>query len=99
MGCRTDPIFHFDSHCPFIYEDFTDSKFDDVDEMILNCYNAVSMNLGAEASLFRQVPSTRTLTHADMLIPTIRSNYIASTSKVDYDIMHRRFGHPLKEVL
>ena len=32
-------------------------------------------------------------------IPTIRSNYIASMSKVDYDIMHWRFGHPLKEVL
>ena len=32
-------------------------------------------------------------------ILTIRSNYIASVSKVDYDIMHRRFGHPLKEVL
>jgi len=29
----------------------------------------------------------------------IRSNYIASVSKVDYDIMHRRFGHPSKEVL
>jgi len=29
----------------------------------------------------------------------IRSNYIASMSKVDYDIMHWRFGHPLKEVL
>jgi len=29
----------------------------------------------------------------------IRSNYIASMSKVDYDIMHRRFGHPSKEVL
>ena len=32
-------------------------------------------------------------------IPTIRSNYIASVSKVDYDIMHQRFGHPSKEVL
>ena len=32
-------------------------------------------------------------------IPTIRSNYIDSVSKVDYDIMHQRFGHPLKEVL
>jgi len=32
-------------------------------------------------------------------IPIIRSNYIASVSKVNYDIMHRRFGHPLKEVL
>ena len=32
-------------------------------------------------------------------IPTIRSNFIASVSKVDYDIMHRRFGHPSKDVL
>jgi len=32
-------------------------------------------------------------------IPIIRSNYIASVSKVDYNIMHRRFGHPSKEVL
>ena len=32
-------------------------------------------------------------------IPTIRSNYIASMSKVNYDIMHQRFGHPSKEVL
>ena len=32
-------------------------------------------------------------------IPTIRSNYITSVSKVDYDIMHWRFGHPSKEVL
>jgi len=32
-------------------------------------------------------------------IPIIRSNYIASMSKVDYNIMHQRFGHPSKEVL
>jgi len=32
-------------------------------------------------------------------IPIIRSNYIPSVSKVDYDIMHQRFGHPSKEVL
>ena len=32
-------------------------------------------------------------------IPTIRSNYIAFMSKVDYDILHQRFGHPSKEVL
>ena len=32
-------------------------------------------------------------------IPTIRSNYIASVSKVNYDIMHWGFGHPLKEIL
>ena len=32
-------------------------------------------------------------------IPTIRSNHITSMSKVDYDIMHQRFGHPSKDVL
>ncbi|KIM68764.1 hypothetical protein SCLCIDRAFT_51297, partial [Scleroderma citrinum Foug A] len=42
---------------PFVYEDFADSEFDDIDEMVLDCYNAVLMNLGVEASLFRQVPS------------------------------------------
>ncbi|KIM62268.1 hypothetical protein SCLCIDRAFT_25201 [Scleroderma citrinum Foug A] len=53
---------------PFIYEDFTDRKFNDVNEMDLNHYNAVSMNLGVEASLFRQVPPTCTLlTHTDTL--------------------------------
>ena len=52
---------------PFIYEDFADSKFDEIDEMVLDCYNVVSMDLGAEASLFRQVPSARALTHTDTL--------------------------------
>ena len=52
---------------PFIYEDFADSEFDEIDEMVLDRYNAVSMNLGVEASLFRQVPSARTLTHTDTL--------------------------------
>ena len=32
-------------------------------------------------------------------IPTIRSNFITSVSKVNYDIMHWRFGHPSKDVL
>ena len=32
-------------------------------------------------------------------ILTIRSNFITSMSKVDYDIMHQRFGHPSKDVL
>ena len=56
-----------EEECPFVYEDFADSKFNNVNEMILNCYNVVSMNLGVEASLFRQVPSACTLTHTDML--------------------------------
>ena len=52
---------------PFIYEDFADSKFNDINEMVLDCYNVVLMNLGVEASLFRQVPSACTLTHTDTL--------------------------------
>ena len=57
-----------EEECPFIYEDFTDRKFNDVNEMVLDHYNAVSMNLGVEASLFRQVPPTHTLlTHTDTL--------------------------------
>ena len=66
---------------PFIYEDFTDSKFDKINEMVLDCYNAVSMNLGAEASLFRQVPSACALTRTDMLPLHVRYTpalYIAS---------------------
>ena len=39
------------------------------------------------------------VTYGIRSIPTIRSNYIASVSKVNYNIMHRRFGHPLKAVL
>ena len=66
---------------PFVYEDFADSEFDEIDEMVLNHYNAVSMNLGVEASLFRQVPPARALTHADMLPLHVRYTpalYIAS---------------------
>ena len=32
-------------------------------------------------------------------IPTIGSNFIASVNKVDHNIMHWRFGHPLKDIL
>ena len=63
---------------PFVYEDFADSEFD---EMVLNRYNAVLMNLGAEASLFRQVPSAHVLTHTDTLPLHVRYTpalYIAS---------------------
>ncbi|KIM57986.1 hypothetical protein SCLCIDRAFT_28382, partial [Scleroderma citrinum Foug A] len=66
---------------PFIYEDFTDSEFDKIDEMVLDHYNAVSMNLGVEASLFRQVPPARALTHTDTLPLHVRYTpalYIAS---------------------
>ncbi|KIM50446.1 hypothetical protein SCLCIDRAFT_47492, partial [Scleroderma citrinum Foug A] len=51
---------------PFVYEDFTDSEFDEIDEM---------------ASLFRQVPPARVLTHTDMLPLHVRYTpalYIAS---------------------
>ena len=66
---------------PFVYENFADSEFDKIDEMVLDCYNAVSMNLGVEASLFRQVPSARVLTHTDTLPLHVRYTpalYIAS---------------------
>ena len=66
---------------PFIYKDFTDSEFNDIDEMVLDCYNVVSMNLGVEASLFRQVPSACVLTHTDTLPLHVRympALYIAS---------------------
>ena len=57
-----------DEDRPFVYKDFADSELDDIDKMVLDHYNAVSMNLGMEASLFRQVPSTHALlTHTDML--------------------------------
>ena len=82
MDVKEDTVSLGDEEdCPFIYEDFADSKFDDVDKMVLDRYNAVSMNLGAEASLFRQVPSTHTLTHADTLPLHVRYTpalYIAS---------------------
>ena len=66
---------------PFIYEDFADSEFNDIDEMVLDRYNVVSMNLGVEASLLRQVPSTCALTHTDVLPLHVRYTpalYIAS---------------------
>ena len=73
-----------DEEQPFVYEDFTDSKFDEVDVMVLDCYNVVSMNLGVEASLFRQVPSARALlTDTDTLPLHVRYTpalYIASST-------------------
>ena len=57
-----------DDEEPYVYENFIDDEFDEINEMVLDCYNAVLMNLGTEASLFRQVPSTcALLTHTDML--------------------------------
>ena len=60
----------------------------------LQLYNSItSLWFGPDPEDLRRV------TYGIKSIPTIRSNYIASMSKVDYDIMHWRFGHPLKAVL
>ena len=68
MDDEEDTVSLGDKEQPFIYEDFANSEFNEIDEMVLDHYNAVSMNLGLEASLFRQVPSTHPLlTDTDML--------------------------------
>ena len=60
----------------------------------LQLYNSItSLWFGPDPEDLRRV------TYGIRSIPTIRSNYIASVSKVDYDIMHRRFRHPSKAVL
>ena len=53
MDVKEDTISLGDDEEPFIYENFINDKFDEIDEMVLDRYNAVSMNLGMEASLFR----------------------------------------------
>src|SRR5207245_1532248 len=62
---------------------FADSDFDDIDAMVLDRYNTASMDLGAEARLFRQVPSARALmTDTDTLPLHVRYTpalYIASS--------------------
>ena len=84
MDAEKDTISLGDEEQPFVYKDFTDSEFDEVDAMVLDHYNAVSMNLGVEASLFRQVPSTHTLlTDTDMLPLHVRympALYIVSSN-------------------
>ncbi|KIM50036.1 hypothetical protein SCLCIDRAFT_1189589, partial [Scleroderma citrinum Foug A] len=67
MDVEEDTISLGDEEEPYVYGNFIDDEFDEIDEMVLDHYNAVSMNLGMEASLFRQVPSACTLTHTDML--------------------------------
>ena len=57
MDCEEDTVSLGDDEEPFIYENFVDDEFNEINEMVLDCYNVVSMNLGMEASLFRQVPS------------------------------------------
>jgi len=52
---------------PIAHELFADDEFDEIDAMVLDRYNAMSMAMDAEASLFRQVPSACVLINTDML--------------------------------
>jgi len=52
---------------PIAHEPFADDEFDEIDAMVLDCYNAMSMVMDVEASLFRQVPSACVLTDTDTL--------------------------------
>jgi len=52
---------------PIAHKLFADDEFDEIDAMVLDCYNMMSMAMDAEASLFRQVPSARMLIDTDML--------------------------------
>ena len=64
------------------HEPFADDKFDEIDAMVLDCYNAMSMAMDVEASLFRQVPSACMLIDTDMLPLHVRYTpalYIASS--------------------
>ena len=81
MDVEEDTVSLGDEEEPYVYENFIDDEFDEIDEMVLDRYNAVLMNLGVEASLFRQVPPARVLTHTDMLPLHVRympALYIAS---------------------
>ena len=52
---------------PIAHKAFANDEFNEIDVMVLNCYNAMSMVMDAEASLFRQVPSARMLIDTDTL--------------------------------
>jgi len=52
---------------PIAHEPFADDEFDEINTMVLDHYNATSMAMDAEASLFRQVPSARMLIDTDTL--------------------------------
>jgi len=52
---------------PIAHEPFTDDEFDEINTMVLDCYNVTSMAMDAEASLFRQVPSAHVLIDTDTL--------------------------------
>jgi len=67
---------------PIAHELFADDEFDEIDAMVLDRYNATSMAMDAEASLFRQVPSARILIDTDTLPLHVRYTpalYIASS--------------------
>jgi len=67
---------------PITHEPFADNEFDEIDAMVLDRYNATSMAMDAEASLFRQVPSVHMLIDTDMLPLHVRYTpalYIASS--------------------
>ena len=67
MDVEEDTVSLGDEEEPYVYENFINDEFNKIDEMVLDHYNVVSMNLGMEASLFRQVPSAHVLTHTDTL--------------------------------
>jgi len=52
---------------PFAHEPFADDEFNEINTMVLDRYNVMSMAMDAEASLFRQVPSARMLIDTDTL--------------------------------
>jgi len=67
---------------PITHKPFTDDEFNEINVMVLDHYNATSMAMDAEASLFRQVPSARVLIDTDMLPLHVRYTpalYIASS--------------------
>jgi len=67
---------------PIAHKPFANDEFDEIDMMVLDRYNATSMAMDAEPSLFRQVPSAHMLTNADMLPLHVRytpSLYIVSS--------------------
>ena len=69
MNVKEDTISLGDEKdCPFIYEDFTDSEFNDVDKMILDHYNVVSMNWerrpACSGKYLPHVHCSLTLTHS-----------------------------------
>jgi len=67
---------------PIAHKPFADDEFNEIDAMVLDRYNAMSMAMDAEASLFRQVPSACVLIDTDTLPLHVRYTpalYIASS--------------------